>query len=118
MPLGDIKYHPVDIRLIFATNKDLKEMVAQGNFRQDFYYRIFVYPIYIPPLRERKSDILPIAYHFLKLYGQKMSKPITGFDDEAVTRLSNYEWTGNIRQLRNMIERAVILCDKDKMSPA
>jgi DNA-binding NtrC family response regulator len=116
MPLGDVKYHPVDIRLIFATNKDLKEMVAQGSFRQDFYYRIFVYPIYIPPLRERKSDILPIAYHFLKLYGQNMGKPITGFDDEAVTRLSAYEWPGNIRQLRNMMERAVILCDKDKIS--
>jgi DNA-binding NtrC family response regulator len=116
MPLGDVKHHPVDIRLIFATNKDLKEMVAQGSFRQDFYYRIFVYPIYIPPLRERKSDILPIAYHFLKLYGNTMGKTITGFDDEIADRLSAYEWPGNIRQLRNMMERAVILCEKDKIS--
>lgn len=116
MPLGDTRHHKVDIRLIFATNRDLKEMVAEGAFRQDFYYRIFVYPIYIPPLRERKPDILPIAYHFLKLYSKKNHKPITGFVDDAVDRLINYDWPGNIRQLRNLIERAVILCEKDKIS--
>jgi transcriptional regulator with PAS, ATPase and Fis domain len=116
IPLGDTQHRRVDVRLIFATNKDLKEMAAQGNFRQDFYYRIFVYPIYIPPLRERKSDILPIAYHFLKLYCRQMGKTITGIEDEAAGRLTRYEWPGNIRQLRNMIERAVILCDTDKIS--
>lgn len=116
MSLGDTKHHKVDIRLIFATNKDLKEMVAEGTFRQDFYYRIFVYPIFIPPLRERRTDILPIAYHFLKVYNKNFGKTVKGLEDAAVERLVNYEWPGNIRQLRNLIERAVILCEKDTIS--
>ncbi len=116
MPLGDVKRRQVDIRLIFATNKDLNEMVKEGRFREDFYYRIFVYPIYIPPLRERKMDILPIAYHFLKQYSQRIGKAISGFEEDAVRGLINYDWPGNIRQLRNLIERAVILCERDRIS--
>ncbi len=116
MPLGDTDHRQVDVRLIFATNRDLKEMVDEGTFRHDFYYRIFVYPIFIPPLRERKSDILPIAYHFLNLYNKNFGKGIKGFEETVVRRLVQYEWPGNIRQLRNLIERAVILCEKDKIS--
>lgn len=116
LPLGDSKHQQVDVRLIFATNKDLKQMVAEGTFREDFYYRIFVYPIYLPPLRERKEDILPIAYHFLNQIGPQRGKSISGFDDEAAGRLLNYHWPGNIRQLRNTVERAVILCETEKIT--
>jgi DNA-binding NtrC family response regulator len=116
MPLGDSAYRKVDIRLIFATNKDLKQMIKDGTFRNDFYYRIAVYPIDIPPLKKRVSDILPIAGHFLKQFNQSMGKSINGFDDNAAKRLSGYDWPGNVRQLRNTIERAVILCDSDRIS--
>jgi len=111
IPLGATSHVKVDLRLILATNRDLKEMVREGSFREDFYYRIFVYPIMIPPLRERKMDILPIAYHFLEQFKQGMDKQIAGFDEDAVRRLMGHDWPGNVRQVRNVIERAVILCE-------
>ncbi|SPD72858.1 Transcriptional regulatory protein ZraR [uncultured Desulfobacterium sp.] len=116
LPLGDTTAQHVDVRLIFATNRDLNELVAKGNFREDFYYRIFVYPIIIPPLRERKSDVLPIAYHFLKQFNAHIGKNIQGFDYDAVKRMTEYDWPGNVRQLRNTVERAVILCERDQIS--
>ncbi|MFP3979984.1 MAG: sigma-54-dependent transcriptional regulator [Desulfobacterales bacterium] len=116
LPLGDTRHRQVDVRLIFATNRDLKQMVAEKTFREDFYYRIFVYPIYLPPLRERRGDILPIAYHFLHQLNRQRGKSITGFDDEAANRLLNYSWPGNIRQLRNVIDRAVILCENEQIT--
>jgi len=116
LPVGDTQYRKVDIRLIFATNKDLKQMIREGTFRNDFYYRIAVYPIWIPPLRERRSDILPIARYFLEQFNRSMGKAITGFDTDAASRLTGYDWPGNVRQLRNNIERAVILCEGDKIS--
>ncbi len=115
-PVGATTYRKVDIRLIFATNKDLKQMIKDGTFRNDFYYRIAVYPIGIPPLKKRESDILPIACHFLKQFNQSMGKSITSFDGNAVNRLTGYDWPGNVRQLRNTIERAVILCDSDRIT--
>jgi len=116
LPLGDTARRQVDVRLIFATNRELNQMVAEKSFREDFYYRIFVYPIYLPPLRERKSDILPIAYHFLAQLNNQRGKSISGFDPEAASRLLNYHWPGNVRQLRNVIERAVILCETDTIT--
>ncbi len=116
LPLGSTKTRKVDVRLIFATNKNLQELVTEGLFREDFYYRIFVYPIMIPPLRERDVDILPIAYHFLKQFSVNMGKTITEFDHDAARRLTEYDWPGNVRQLRNVIERAVIYCEKDKIT--
>jgi len=116
LPLGSTSAQTVDIRLILATNQDLKEMVSEGSFREDFYYRIFVYPIAMPPLRERKEDILPIAYHFLEQFNRSLGKEIGGFDSDAVNKLTQYDWPGNVRQLRNAIERAVILCDKELIS--
>ena len=116
LSLGSTRIEKVDVRLIFATNQNLEEMVERGSFRQDFYYRIFVYPILIPPLRERKADILPISYHFLNQFCLDFEKKIIGFDDDAVARLTAYDWPGNVRQLRNIIERAVILCEKDKIT--
>jgi DNA-binding NtrC family response regulator len=116
LPLGSTRIQKVDVRLIFATNQNLEEMVKGGSFRQDFYYRIFVYPIFIPPLRERKADILLISYHFLHQFCLDLGKKIIGFDDDAAARLAGYDWPGNVRQLRNIIERAVILCEKEKIT--
>ena len=116
LPLGARTPLKVDIRFIFATNKNLQEMVIEGSFREDFYYRIDVYPILLPPLKERKTDILPIAYHFLEQFSENMGKNITGFGNEAVARLTEYDWPGNVRQLRNTIERATILCEGDQIS--
>jgi DNA-binding NtrC family response regulator len=112
LPLGGTAPQKVDLRLIFATNTNLETMVNQGNFRQDFYYRIYVYPIILPPLKERKTDILPIAYHFIKQFSGSMDKSVTAIDDNAAGRLLAFDWPGNVRQLRNVIERAVILCDR------
>jgi DNA-binding NtrC family response regulator len=108
----------VDVRLIFATNKNLAELVAAGSFREDFYYRIFVYPILLPPLRERRGDILPIARHFLGLYGRKLNKPSLRLDPQAAARLEEYGWPGNVRELRNVIERAAIQCEGGEITPA
>ena len=116
LPLGAGVATKVDIRLIFATNKNLQQMVADGCFREDFYYRIDVYPILLPPLRERKMDILPIAYHFLNQFSKNMGKKIDGLENEAVDRITEYDWPGNVRQLRNSMERAVILCEANKIS--
>jgi DNA-binding NtrC family response regulator len=116
LPLGAGAATTVDVRLIFATNKNLQQMVADGAFREDFYYRIDVYPILLPPLRERKKDILPIAYHFLNQFSRNLGKKITGFEDDALNRMTDFDWPGNVRQLRNSIERAVILCEAAKIS--
>jgi DNA-binding NtrC family response regulator len=116
LPLGGTDVEKVDIRLIFATNRHLKDLVDSREFREDFYYRIYVYPIFLPPLRERKTDILPISYHFLHQFNRRLGKDITGFDDAAVQRMTLFDWPGNVRQLRNVIERAVILCESDQIT--
>jgi len=111
IPVGHIAPQHVDIRLILATNQNLEAMVQSGRFRHDFYYRIFVYPIYLPLLKERTEDILPIAYHFIDQFAAKVGKSIRGLADDALKHLLNHEWPGNVRQLRNVIERAVIHCE-------
>jgi DNA-binding NtrC family response regulator len=109
--LGSNKTLRVDVRLIAATNKELKELVKNGDFREDLYYRLNVINITIPPLRERKEDIPELALHFLGKYGKKMGKHIEGFKPGAMAILNNYPWPGNARELENVVERAVILCD-------
>ncbi|MDR3073570.1 MAG: sigma 54-interacting transcriptional regulator [Deltaproteobacteria bacterium] len=99
-----------DVRLIAATNRDLERMVADGAFRQDLYYRLSVFPILLPPLRERREDIMPLATHFSEKYGQENGRRITRVSPEATALLTAYPWPGNIRELENVIERAVILC--------
>ncbi|MGB5987861.1 MAG: sigma-54 dependent transcriptional regulator [Desulfobacterales bacterium] len=115
LSLGSTTHRKVDVRLIFATNQNLEEMVQGGRFRQDFYYRIYVYPILLPPLKERREDILPIAYHFLNQFSRQMDKALKGFADDAAARLTEYSWPGNVRQLRNVVERAVILSEKERI---
>lgn len=107
--VGGLEELLADIRVIAATNQDLTRAVAEGRFREDLYYRINVIPIVLPPLRERREDIPLIAEHFLAKYSEQMGKPITGVSHEAMELLTAYDWPGNIRELENVLERAVAL---------
>ena len=100
----------VDFRLITATHRDLEAEMTAGRFRQDFFFRINVFPIHLPPLRERTEDIPLLADHFLRHFVSQMNRRITGFSDEAMAALCSYPWPGNVRELQNAIERAVVLC--------
>jgi len=111
-PVGTSLARKTDVRIIAATNQDLKAMVEEGNFREDFFYRLNVFPIFLPPLRERRDDIPKLAYHFLRLFCRKTGKRIEGFSDDALEMLVSYEWPGNVRQLKNVIERLVIMADR------
>jgi two-component system NtrC family response regulator len=111
-PVGASRPKRTDLRIISATNRDLKAMVEAGDFREDLFYRLNVLPIFLPPLRERKSDIPLLAYHFLKFFCRKMGKRIEGISDDALEVLVNQEWPGNVRQLKNTIERLVIMTDR------
>ena len=107
--LGGVEELEASIRVITATNQDLAKMVAEGKFREDLFYRINVIPIHLPPLRERGNDVALLADHFLVKYAEQMGKSISGISQEALQLLQAYEWPGNIRQLENVIERAVAL---------
>ena len=115
-PLGSEDTFRVDVRVIAATNQDLRKRVEEGNFREDLFYRLNVFPIYIPPLRERKEDIPLLANYFLQLYSKKMNKKIEKIDDGAMELLLKYSWPGNVRELENVIERAVVLADSPIVS--
>jgi DNA-binding NtrC family response regulator len=103
----------VDVRIIAATNRDLKQMVKDGKFREDLYYRLNVVSIEMPPLRQRASDVPVLALHFVKKYAAENGKTVSGFSAEALATLSHYAWPGNVRELENAIERAVIVCRGD-----
>lgn len=109
LPLGETKSKHVDIRLIAATNKNIEEQIKKGLFREDLYYRLNVIEVKIPSLRERKEDISVLTQHFIEKYSRENNKKVTGITDEAVEALMQYPWPGNIRELRNVIERAVVL---------
>lgn len=111
-PVGASRFKKSDVRIIAATNQDLKKQVDEGAFRDDLYYRLNVFPIFIPPLRERKDDIPRLLYHFLEVYCRQIRKHIDGFSDEAIETLVNYDWPGNVRQLKNVVERLVIIADE------
>ncbi len=115
-PLGGVKTVKANIRVIAATNQDPKELVAQGDFREDLYFRLFVYPIYIPPLRERQEDFKILIEHFLKKLNRKLGKNKTSFSEEAVKVLQEYSWPGNIRELENVLERMIILSKNKVLS--
>ena len=108
--VGSEKEIPVDVRILAATNKNLKEEIEKGNFREDLYHRLSVIVIQVPPLRERKDDIPLLVGNFLETIAQDMGKPVPTFEPEALEELKQYQWTGNIRELHNIVERLVILC--------
>jgi DNA-binding NtrC family response regulator len=107
--VGDTRTQSTDIRLIAATNKDLRAMVEAGSFRDDLYYRINIFPIEIPPLRERREDIAALAFHFLRAFSAELGKEVNEISDGAMNLLLNHNWPGNVRELENTVHRAVIL---------
>jgi formate hydrogenlyase transcriptional activator len=107
--LGSTRTHQVDVRLVAATNRNLMEMANRGDFRSDLYYRLNVFPIMLPPLRERSEDIPALVAHFVEIYGRRMSREIEHIPPTTMSALTSYHWPGNIRELQNLIERAVIL---------
>ncbi|MEJ5349826.1 MAG: sigma-54 dependent transcriptional regulator [Desulfosoma sp.] len=111
-PVGATVFKTTDTRVICATNRDLKAMTQEGTFREDLFYRLNVFPIVLPPLRERKDDIPRLAYHFLRLFCRKTGKKIDGFTEDALEALKEHPWPGNVRQLKNVVERLVIMADQ------
>lgn len=107
--VGSSETQTVDVRIVAATNRDIEEMVRQGQFRSDLYYRLNVLPIYVPPLRERKLDIEPLALNFLRKFSGATKKAFSGFSEEAMALLNQYSWPGNVRELENTVERACVL---------
>ncbi|RMF89193.1 MAG: sigma-54-dependent Fis family transcriptional regulator, partial [Nitrospinota bacterium] len=116
--VGGTRTIRVDVRIIAATNKNLEELVNQGLFREDLYYRLNVIPINIPPLRERKSDIPLLVYHFIERFNKEKKRHIQGITPEAMEMLKRYHWPGNVRELENIIERIVILKGSGMITPA
>jgi DNA-binding NtrC family response regulator len=114
-PLGAERSQKVDVRVIAATNRDIRQMVGEGRFQEDLYYRLNVIPISIPPLRERKDDIPILVEHFIRKHAQRAGKRAEGIDDEALATLQAYDWPGNVRELENTIERAVVLSISPKI---
>jgi DNA-binding NtrC family response regulator len=114
--LGSTRTKKVDVRVVAATNRDLEEMIGQKQFRSDLYYRLNVFPISIPPLRERPEDIPLLVRHFAEQFAQRMNKSIEGISIETMDALSRYTWPGNIRELQNVIERAVVLYVRGNLS--
>ncbi|MCD6385823.1 sigma-54-dependent Fis family transcriptional regulator [Candidatus Sumerlaeota bacterium] len=115
--VGGTESITVDVRIITATNKNLKELVQQGKFRQDLYYRLNVIQIYVPPLRERREDIPLLVNAFVKELCEKNKKPLMSVSPKTMALLQNYDWPGNVRQLKNVIEAAVIMCNTQEIQP-
>ena len=113
--VGGIKTIRVDVRLVAATNRDLKKLIAAGNFREDLFYRLNVVPIRLPALRERTGDIPLLVEHFLVKFNERLKKHVTGVEDDTLEILTAHPWPGNIRELENVIERAVLFCDGTKL---
>jgi transcriptional regulator with PAS, ATPase and Fis domain len=114
--IGGAKVTSVDVRIISATHKDLVKAIEVRDFRNDLYYRLQVIPIFLPPLRERREDILPLAKHFIDTYRREFAKQVSGISQTAERLLVDYHWPGNIRELKNVIERAIILGNEETLS--
>jgi transcriptional regulator with GAF, ATPase, and Fis domain len=115
--LGGTRTQKVDVRLITATNRDLSQMVAAGQFREDLYYRLNVVSVEMPPLRERKEDILALAMFFTKKFAGELKKKIDGIEPEAQKMMLRYNWPGNIRELENSVERAILMTEGQLIAP-
>jgi DNA-binding NtrC family response regulator len=113
--VGGVQEKEVDVRIVAATNKNLQGEVKRGRFREDLYYRLTVMPVTLPPLRERRDDVLPFVEHFIARFNQKLNRRVQGVTAKAEALLVSYNWPGNIRELRNVIERAIILCAGDRV---
>jgi two-component system, NtrC family, response regulator AtoC len=113
--VGGVRTIRVDVRLIAATNSDLKKEIAQGSFREDLYYRLNVVPIRLPSLRERATDIPLLVMHFIRKFNARLKKDVDGVEAAALGHLTSYPWPGNIRELENVIERAVLFCDGSEL---
>jgi DNA-binding NtrC family response regulator len=117
--LGSSDTIRVDVRVVAATNADLLEKVRQGRFREDLYYRLNVVPIHVPPLRSRAGDVAPLAHHFMRKICASEDLPVKRISHEAIARLAGYAWPGNVRQLENSVERAIILSgERDTLYPS
>jgi two-component system response regulator AtoC len=117
MKVGSTDRTKIDVRMIAATNENLEENMKKGKFREDLFYRLHVFPIFLPDLKDRKEDIPLLAYHFLDLYSKEAKKEIKGISKEAIKLLLEYHWPGNVRELENAIARAVIMTDQDHLGP-
>jgi formate hydrogenlyase transcriptional activator len=115
--LGSTRTHQVDVRLVAATNRNLVDMVKRNEFRSDLYYRLNVFPVSLPPLRERREDIPALVEHFVEILGRRMGKQIENVPPDTMSALTSYEWPGNIRELQNFIERSVIMSTGDVLRP-
>ncbi|MEJ2546027.1 MAG: sigma-54 dependent transcriptional regulator, partial [Calditrichaceae bacterium] len=115
--VGGTETIKTDVRIIAATNKDLKKMVEDGNFREDLYFRLHVLPIHISPLRERTEDIELLTKHYIQYFCEENNKPLLKLDNSALNKLIEYPWPGNVRELKNMVERMVIMSEGDKITP-
>jgi len=113
--LGSNRTRRVDVRVIAATNADLRAAIESGQFREDLYYRLNVVPINVPPLRQRKEDIPALVEHFIRKYSQEFGRPVKGISNEALEILMKHHWPGNVRELENVIERALVLCSGDRI---
>jgi len=114
--VGESKSRKVNIRLIAATNRDLEQEIKNGKFREDLFYRLSVFSLNIPPLRERQEDIKVLADHFIQLFSAKTNKQVKAIDENFLKALKSHPWKGNIRELKNVIERCVILVEGNKLS--
>ena len=116
-PVGAEKTVKVDVRVISATNRDLRELVGRGEFREDLYYRLCVVPITLPPLRERRNDIPLLAAHFLERHAAEARRPGVRLSEQALAALMDYHWPGNVRQLQNAVRYALVKCPGDTIEP-
>jgi len=118
LKIGDTKPLTANVRIVAATNRNLRQEAEEGHFREDLYYRLAVFTVHVPGLNVRREDIEPLARHFVQLYAAKLRKRLRGLEPEALRQLTHYNWRGNVRELKNVLERAVILADADLITVA